>query len=329
MCGPLKHILGSVCLLGFLFVLPGCDQQPEAPKKPKVISKKIVRGKEAPRRSAPAAEGKAAESRKPSAPEKAPEPVVSEKTPAPEKAPKAVESGKPPASDTAPEPKIAGEEPPPAEDEPDAKSGIVRRKIPARDTGDKPGKVREEVAEAPMGDEGAESTEKAPATPRKKAFQPKSDIALVTKKTLDKGLSTPGKPNASFAPSGYAYSYNPEGKIDPFAPIFRKETTEKSPTEKKMLKRKVHIPKTPLERIDISQLKLTAVITAPSGNKALVEEATGKGYVVKLGTGIGTRWGKVVEIQQDRIIVEEETQDAMGNWTKRKREIKLQKPIGD
>jgi type IV pilus assembly protein PilP len=124
------------------------------------------------------------------------------------------------------------------------------------------------------------------------------------------------------------YSYDPKGKIDPFEPLFKEKVKPKAPAAKKAEKRQ-RVPRTPLEKIDLSQLKLSAVIQAPSGNKALVEEASGKGYVVTKGTNIGINWGKVVEIQLDRIIVEEEVQDVLGNWKKQKRELKLPKPPGE
>ena len=124
------------------------------------------------------------------------------------------------------------------------------------------------------------------------------------------------------------YSYDPKGKIDPFEPLFREKVKPKAPAAKKAEKRQ-RVPRTPLEKIDLSQLKLSAVIQASSGNKALVEEASGKGYVVTKGTNIGINWGKVVEIQLDRIIVEEEVQDVLGNWKKQKRELKLPKPPGE
>jgi type IV pilus assembly protein PilP len=123
------------------------------------------------------------------------------------------------------------------------------------------------------------------------------------------------------------YSYNPEGKIDPFEPLFRAKPKVEEKKEKKT--RPKRVPRTPLEMVDISQLKLSAVITAPSGNRALVEEASGKGYVIREGTPIGIHWGKVAEIQIDRVIVEEEVEDLMGNYVKRNREMKLNKPIGE
>ena len=119
-------------------------------------------------------------------------------------------------------------------------------------------------------------------------------------------------------------SYNPEGKIDPFEPLFRQAPTEKS-AKKKMRQG----PLTPLEKVDLSQLKLTGVIMAPSGNKALVNEASGKGYIAKVGTLIGMNSGRIIQILKDRIVVEEEVEDLTGNVTLQKKEITLQKPPGE
>ena len=77
--------------------------------------------------------------------------------------------------------------------------------------------------------------------------------------------------------------------------------------------------------MDLSQLKLVGVIMSPDGNKALVEDSSGKGYFLSKGTYIGINAGKVVEIQKDRIIIEEEIQDATGNVTIQRKELKLNK----
>jgi len=119
--------------------------------------------------------------------------------------------------------------------------------------------------------------------------------------------------------------YNPKGKIDPFEPLFREKPVVA--TVKK--KRERRIPRTPLEKIDLSQLKLVGIILAASGNKALVEESNGKGYVIKPGTYVGTNAGKVVKIEKDKVIVAEEYEDVLGNVTLRNKELKLPKPPGE
>ena len=88
-------------------------------------------------------------------------------------------------------------------------------------------------------------------------------------------------------------------------------------------------PRTPLEKLDLAQLKLTAIVTTQGLKRALVEEASGKGYVVMVGTKIGLERGAVVEIEQDRIVIEHQGEDDFGKVSSKKRELKLQKPPGD
>ena len=120
--------------------------------------------------------------------------------------------------------------------------------------------------------------------------------------------------------------YNPEGKLDPFEPLFKKERVSIAVGKKKIERRK---PLTPLERISLSQLTLVGIIQAPSGSRALVQESSGKGYVVKKGTYIGTNSGKIVQILKDRIIIEEESEDIYGKVSIIKKPLKLQKPPGE
>lgn len=127
-----------------------------------------------------------------------------------------------------------------------------------------------------------------------------------------------------------AGGYSPAGKVDPFLPLFEEKPAapeETADVEKKKKKRRM--PLTPLERVDLSQLKLVGIIQAPSGNKALVEEASGKGYIIKKGTFIGIHAGRVLEIQKDRVVVEEEVENVLGQFTLNKKELKLQKPPGE
>jgi len=98
------------------------------------------------------------------------------------------------------------------------------------------------------------------------------------------------------------FSYNPTGKADPFRP-FIQLTPEKMPKSAFL---------TPLQKYDISQLRLVAIITLPEGNVALVEDQQGKGYFLKRGTAIGRHDGKVKAIQKDRVIIEEAYSDVLG-----------------
>ncbi|MBU0993672.1 MAG: pilus assembly protein PilP [Proteobacteria bacterium] len=121
-------------------------------------------------------------------------------------------------------------------------------------------------------------------------------------------------------------SYDPVGKVDPFKPLFTEPAAD---TSGAMTKRKKRKPLTPLELVDISQLKLVGIVRSADKDRALVEEINGKGYIIKEGTYIGTNSGKVVQILRDRVIVEEEIENVLGNISLKKRELKLQKPLGE
>ena len=109
---------------------------------------------------------------------------------------------------------------------------------------------------------------------------------------------------------------------DPFEPIFNAKDRH-TVSRKKRSKR---MPLTPLEALDLSQLKLVGVMLSERGNTALVEDASGKGYVIKEGTYIGTNAGKVTQILKDRFIVEEELEGIDGKRVVQIREIILHKP---
>ncbi len=168
----------------------------------------------------------------------------------------------------------------------------------------------------------------------------KSDIGKDTEKdTTDILKSAKEEKTDELKPEGKSekskmLAYAKE-KIDPFAPLFRTETEQKKQSKKVVGSKKSKGPKTPprrltpLEKLDLSQLKLVGIVRAESGNKALVEEASGKGYIITIGTYIGIHSGKVTEILKDRVIVEEKEEDLMGNVTIRKRELKFQRPSGE
>lgn len=175
----------------------------------------------------------------------------------------------------------------------------------------------------------------AETKPPKPSLTPKSDISNIQASSPSQsgGKTAPSQPVepsitgttvASVSSNGRP-TYNPKGKINPFEPLFR----EKPVVATVKSKRKKRIPRTPLEKIDLGQLRLVGIILASSGNKALVEESNGKGYVIRKGTFIGTNAGKVIQIESDKIIVAEEYEDVVGNVTLRNKELKLPKPPGE
>jgi type IV pilus assembly protein PilP len=106
-------------------------------------------------------------------------------------------------------------------------------------------------------------------------------------------------------PAAKITTYNPEGKIDPFASLFKTSKPAAKNGEKQKNKEVICTLITPLQKFDLGQLKLAGIIRTPGGNTAMVEEASGRGYILKKGTFIGTNCGRVEQILKDRIIVKE------------------------
>ena len=124
-----------------------------------------------------------------------------------------------------------------------------------------------------------------------------------------------------------AAGYDPQGRFDPFEPLFKEEPSAQPAPSKD--KRKKRTPQTPLERVAISQLKLSAIMRSAKGNSAVVEDASGKGYVIRKGTYIGLNSGQVTKIDKDHVVIEEEIENVMGELVIQNTELKLQKPAGE
>jgi Tfp pilus assembly protein PilP len=112
------------------------------------------------------------------------------------------------------------------------------------------------------------------------------------------------------------YSYDPTNKVDPFKSFItiREELEEKEAREK---------PRTYLETLDLSQLTISAIILAGAEHWALVRDSKGDGHVIKVGTPIGRRGGRVTEILEDKVVVRESVRDIRGREITRDTVLKL------
>jgi len=66
---------------------------------------------------------------------------------------------------------------------------------------------------------------------------------------------------------------------------------------------------TPLERLDIDQVRLVALVYDARHPRALLEDAAGIGYVVTQGTPVGRRGGTVLAIEPGRLRIREADAD--------------------
>lgn len=137
------------------------------------------------------------------------------------------------------------------------------------------------------------------------ATETKKTLPLIPVKTVPvKQTPTPQPlvPLKPVSPVENTYSYNPAGKPDPFRPFVQEEIAAKKKAEKKKA-----ISIYPLQRIETEQFKLVGIAGDQKQRIAMVEDVTKKFYPLSIGTRIGLNNGKVIEILQDRVVVEEYT----------------------
>ena len=99
--------------------------------------------------------------------------------------------------------------------------------------------------------------------------------------------------------SGEAWSYEVEDRPDPFEPFVKPNvvTTSVLPKEEEVIL-------TGMQLFEPGQLKLVAIMFTPSKKVAMVEDVTGKGYIIDEGTLIG-RYGIVSQINLDQVKITE------------------------
>lgn len=133
------------------------------------------------------------------------------------------------------------------------------------------------------------------------AAQPKSAPAPAKKeapKADDKQAEAAATPTID-------YAYSPVGKRDPFRSVLdEKQGPQETGQERPDCG--------PLCKWELEQLKLVAVISGVSNPLAMVEDPNGKGYIVRRGTFVGKRNGKVTQIRAGELVVTEIYKDQMG-----------------
>ncbi|MBF0475236.1 MAG: pilus assembly protein PilP [Deltaproteobacteria bacterium] len=134
---------------------------------------------------------------------------------------------------------------------------------------------------------GQESKPPAAPPPRPKPAQP-----------AKKAPAKAPEPVVNPTPAPQEYVYYPAGKPDPFRPFI-------VPPSATLKDKKKFMALTPLQKLDISQLKLVAIIQRPGGSTAMVQDAGGKSYIIVKGTLLGRNDGQVSAISGDTVFVKE------------------------
>ena len=111
---------------------------------------------------------------------------------------------------------------------------------------------------------------------------------------------------------------------DPFVPFVKPATEEamEHATLEELLPPEPVIL-TPLQKMDISEIErgFKGTLWGPHGRKAIIEDSTGKGYIVDIGTRIGTHDGVVTAILKDRLVIRQKI------WNRKKRNFVFEEVV--
>lgn len=192
--------------------------------------------------------------------------------------------------------------------------------ICAASTAGKPVVIRKKIA-APT-QKASQNTSRSNAifSQKFRMPEPKSDLSIQSWDPLDKMMAEAGAATTR----RLRPLYDPADKVDPFEPLIREAPKKNSDSD--TYADTGPIGNHPLENIDLSQLKLTGILLAASGNRALVRESSGRGYVISKDTPIGIHRGRVADVLKDRVIVKEKMKDIRGKFFFRETQLKLNKP---
>ena len=138
-------------------------------------------------------------------------------------------------------------------------------------------------------------------------------VAQKTQKPVQQAISQPTVTAKEEKPQ-YAYTYNPVGRRDPFAPLIVKQETAAKLSDRP-----------PLERYNLYEFKMMGVMWGGFGYNAVLEGPDGKGYFIRVGTVIGPNKGVVKKITQSSVVVEEKFKSISGEPERKETVIELRK----
>lgn len=157
-----------------------------------------------------------------------------------------------------------------------------------------------------------ESIPNDPDTQQPFSYQIEGDRFFVGRAAAAKPSEAAPADAQTISPEQANFVYDATGKRDPSRPFDIAPKVDDS-------------TKTALERYDLGQYKLTAVLSSENPS-ATVELADGKGFIVRKGTKIGLNGGEIIDIKPDKLIILETKIDFTGQKTQQTIELQLRTP---
>lgn len=150
-----------------------------------------------------------------------------------------------------------------------------------------------------------------------KSTEKRKAQAAVAKAAKPEPSPTPARELAP-RPAAGGFSYDATGKRDPFR-SFMWERPDRFALEDAA---------GPLEKFDLSQLEVVAVVWRTGNARALVQDPSGESHIVGEGTTIGKNQGHVVSIDDNTVVVKETYVDYLGEETTKDVEMRMRRNEG-
>ena len=139
------------------------------------------------------------------------------------------------------------------------------------------------------------------------------------KKARTKKVTAPVS-DAVKKPDKEAYSYSSAGKPDPFRPLLADSSIKtKAPAHKRNT-----AFLTPLQKYELIDLKLVAVVVLDGDPTAMLEDPTGYGYVIRKGVLVGPNDGVVERVTPTGLIIKEKIYNSVGEFESKISTITIQ-----
>jgi len=167
--------------------------------------------------------------------------------------------------------------------------------------------------------------EEGPTGPTSQDFNNEREALMASLKAQKK----PPKPVApvpeskeqdgTFAVYGTGFSYDRIGLRDPFRTFEMEEKSRRA---------LLGTDTGPLQQYDVNQMSLLAVVWNTGSARALIQDPSGKSYIIAAGTRIGKNKGRVTSIDDNLVVVNETYVDFLGQETTKDIEMRIRRSEG-